>query len=219
MKRRQFSLSAASFGTVSALGLAIASPALAQGKPPKEGSDYIALEKRAATDAPAGKFEVIEFFWYNCPHCFAFEPAFETWKKNAPKDVVVRRVPVSFRDDFLPQQKLYYALEALGKTEELHPKVFRAIHADRVPLGTDAQIIEWAVKQGLDKKKFTDTFNSFAVVTQARRASQLQDAYKIEGVPAIGIAGRYYVDGTLAGSMDRALQITDYLLAGLRKSG
>ena len=219
MKRRQFSLSSASIGAASVLGFAVSAPALAQGKPPKEGSDYIALQKHAATDAPGGKIEVIEFFWYNCPHCFQFEPAFETWKKNAPKDVLVRRVPISFREDFLPQQKLYYTLEALGLTEELHPKVFRAIHVERVPLGKDDQIIEWAVKQGVDKKKFTDAFNSFAVVTQARRASQLQDAYKIEGVPALGVAGRYYVDGTLAGSMDRALQVTDFLLAGLRKGG
>lgn len=223
MKRRQFTASAAGIGAASALGLGLAAflPAHAQtqGKKPEEGKDYIALDKRVPTDMPAGKFEVIEFFWYSCPHCNAFEPTFQTWVKNAPKDVVVHRVPVSFQDSFLPQQKLYYTLEALGKVDELHGKVYRAIHVERQPLAKDDQIIAWAVKQGLDKAKFTETYNSFAVATKARRATQLQDAYKVAGVPALGIAGRYYIDGTLAGSMERALQITDYLIEGLRKNG
>ena len=219
MKRRDFSRSAAAAGAVLALGSATVAPAWAQGPgvKPKAGSDYLQLDKRAATEAPAGKIEVIEFFWYNCPHCAAFEPRFESWKKSAPADVAIRRVPVSFRDDFLPQQKLYYTLEALGKTDELHAKVFQAIHVERVQLAKDDQIVAWAVKQGLDKDKFVEAYNSFGVATNARRATQLQDAYKVGGVPALGIAGRYYVDGTLAGSMERAVQVTEYLLADLRK--
>ncbi len=203
-----------------ALGGGAVAPSWAQGPTsvkPKAGADYLQLDKAVATEATAGKTEVIEFFWYNCPHCNAFEPRFESWKKSAPPEVMVRRVPVSFRDDFLPQQKLYYTLEALGKTDEMHGKVFHAIHTERVPLSKDDQIVAWAVKQGLDKDKFVEAYNSFGVATNARRATQLQDAYKVGGVPALGIAGRYYVDGTLAGSMERALQITDYLLAEQRK--
>ncbi len=219
MKRREFSRSAAAAGAFVALSGAAVTPAWAQGPSvkPKAGSDYLQLDKRVATEAPAGKIEVIEFFWYNCPHCSAFEPRFENWKKSAPPEVMVRRVPVSFRDDFLPQQKLYYTLEALGQTDALHGKVFQAIHTERVPLNKDDQIVAWAVKQGLDKDKFVEAYNSFGVATNARRATQLQDAYKVGGVPALGIAGRYYVDGTLAGSMERALQVTEYLLADLRK--
>ncbi len=218
MKRREFSRSAAA-GAVMALGAAAGTPVWAQGPgvKPKAGSDYLQLDKRVPTEAPAGKIEVIEFFWYNCPHCAAFEPRFESWKNSAPADLAIRRVPVAFRDDFVPQQKLYYTLEALGKTEELHAKVFHAIHDERVPLAKDDQIVAWAVKQGLDKAKFVEAYNSFSVATNARRATQLQDAYKLAGVPALGIAGRYYVDGTLAGSMERAIQVTEYLLADLRK--
>ena len=218
MKRREFSRSAAA-GAVLALGTAAGTPVWAQGPSvkPKAGSDYLQLDKRVPTEAAAGKIEVIEFFWYNCPHCAAFEPRFESWKKSAPADLAIRRVPVAFRDDFVPQQKLFYTLEALGKTEELHAKVFHAIHDERVPLAKDDQIVAWAVKQGLDKAKFVEAYNSFSVATNARRATQLQDAYKLGGVPALGIAGRYYVDGTLAGSMERAIQVTEYLLADLRK--
>ena len=106
----------------------------------------------------------------------------------------------------------------MNKVDELHAKVFRAVHGERQALTTDEAIIAWAEKQGLDKAKFTETFRSFSVASKLRRAVQLQDAYKVEGVPALGIAGRYYTDGSLAGSMERALLITDYLLAEVRKA-
>ena len=138
--------------------------------------------------------------------------------KSLPKDVSFKRVPVAFRDDFSPQQRLYYTLEAMNKVDELHAKVFRAVHGERQALNTDEAIIAWAEKQGLDKAKFTETFRSFSVASKLRRAVQLQDAYKVEGVPALGIAGRYYTDGSLAGSMERALLVTDYLLAEVRKA-
>ncbi len=215
MKRRDFSLAAAA---VVAPGLIGMNPASAQAPRPREGKDYLVLGKQAPTDAPAGKIEVVEFFWYSCPHCNAFEPTLEAWVKNLPKDVSFKRVPVAFRDDFAPQQRLYYTLEALNKVDDLHGKVFRAIHAERQSLTSDDAIIAWAEKQGLDKAKFTEAFRSFSVASKLRRATQLQDAYKVEGVPALGIAGRYYTDGSLAGSMDRALSVTDVLLADARKS-
>jgi thiol:disulfide interchange protein DsbA len=215
--RRDFSLSTAAALAVAALPLGWLPEAQAQGQAPKAGKDYQVLDPRAPVDAPAGKIEVVEFFWYSCPHCNAFEPTFEAWAKALPPDVGLRRVPVSFRADFLPQQKLYYALEALGKVNELHVKVFHAIHVERLPINTDGPIIDWAAKQGLDKAKFTEAYNSFSVTTKAKRASQLQDQYKVEGVPALGIAGRYYTDGQMAGSMERALQATDFLIAQTRK--
>jgi protein dithiol oxidoreductase (disulfide-forming) len=215
MKRREFSLTAAAAVVPGLMGVRLAS---AQAPKPKEGKDYLALEKRAPTDAPAGKIEVIEFFWYSCPHCNAFEPTLDAWVKALPKDVSFKRVPVAFRDDFAPQQRLYYTLEALNKVDELHRKVFQAVHGERLPLTTDDAIIAWAEKQGLDKAKFTEVYRSFTVASKMRRATQLQDAYKVEGVPALGIAGRYYTDGSLAGSMERVLGVTDSLVAEVRKS-
>lgn len=216
MKRREFSAAAACVLATAALGVPAAG--FAQVKKPEEGGEYLTLDKRVGVDAPPGKVEVIEFFWYSCPHCNAFEPRFESWIKKQPADVVVRRVPVAFRDDFVPQQRLFYTLEAMGKVDELHAKVFRAIHTEQQPLNKDDLILEWAQKQGLDKAKFKELYSSFSVLSKTRRAAQLQDAYKVQGVPALGIAGRYYTDGSLTGSMERALQVTDYLIAEARKT-
>ena len=217
MKRREFSL--ATLGTAAAVGtVGLMAPALAQG-PAKfvAGKDYIKLGRPIPTETEAGKIEVIEFFWYSCSHCNAFEPAFAQWVKNAPKDVVVRRMPVAFREDFAPQQRLFFSLEAMGLLDKLHVKVFQAIHGERLPLNTDASILTWIEKQGVDKTKFADTAKSFGVASKLKRAVQLQNDFKIEGVPSLGVAGKYYIDGTSAGNMDRALQVTDSLLALVRQ--
>ncbi|MBU1361304.1 MAG: thiol:disulfide interchange protein DsbA/DsbL [Gammaproteobacteria bacterium] len=212
MKRRTFSLAATSLGL-----LPLASPVLAQSAAPKAGADFVVLGKRVPVEAPPNKVEVIEFFWYNCPHCNAFEPQLEAWVAKLPPHVAFRRVPVAFQPSFEPQQRLYYALEAMGKVNEFQSKVFRAIHQQRQKLTTDDDILAWVGANGLDKAKFTEQFKSFSVASKIRQAKQLQDAYQVAGVPALGIAGRWYVDGDLAKSMDRALQVTDYLVGEARK--
>jgi thiol:disulfide interchange protein DsbA len=216
MNRREFSVATAAVLGTAALGFP--GLTLAQARAPQEGKDFRALEKRVPVEAPAGKIEVIEFFWYSCPHCNAFEPKLNAWLKKAPADVAFRRVPVAFRDDFVPQQRLYYALEAMGKVDELHGKVFNEIHVNRQPTSKEDQILAFVGKNGVDPAKFQELYNSFSVSTKARRAKQLQDAYMVDGVPALGVAGRYYVDGDLAGNMDRALQVVDHLVAEARKS-
>jgi len=210
LKRREFSQAAlalvAGFGTL----------AQAQMQKPVAGADYAVLETPASVDAPAGKIEVVEFFWYSCPHCNAFEPTLSEWVKKLPKDVAFRRVPIAFNASFAPQQRLYYTLEAMGLLEKLHTKVFAAIHVDKLKLATGEAIVEWAGKNGVDTVKFLAEYNSFGVVTKTQRASQLQNAYKVEGVPALGVAGRYYTDGSLAKSMERALLVVDALVSDLR---
>lgn len=216
MNRREFSVAMAAGLAAGAIGLP--SSALAQAKQPQDGIDYNILHTRVPVDTPPGKIEVIEFFWYACPHCNAFEPRLDPWIKRQAADVVVRRVPVAFRDDFVPLQRLYYTLEALGKVDALHGKVFHSIHVEHERLDREDLILAWAGKQGLDQAKVKELYNSFSVSSKARRATQLQNEYKVEGVPALGIAGRYYTDGSLTGSMDRALQVTDYLIAQVRKN-
>jgi thiol:disulfide interchange protein DsbA len=213
MKRRDFSVvcGAALAGSAVAPRLA-----LAQAKPPVAGTDYMVLEKRASVEAPAGKIEVVEFFWYSCPHCNAFEPTLNAWVKGVAKDVSVRRVPVAFRDDFVPQQRLFFALEAMGLFDKLHGKVFAAIHVDKQKLARGDEIGDWVGKQGVDKAKFMEQYNSFSVSTKATRGAQLQNAYRVEGVPALGVAGRFYTDGTLASSMERALQVVEFLTGEVR---
>ena len=218
MKRREFSLSAASAVAAGALTLPVASPVLAQGRQFKEGKEYRRLDKPVAPDAPAGKVDVIEFFWYSCPHCNAFEPTLDAWVKAAPKELSIRRVPVAFNASFIPQQKLYYTLEGMGKLEALHAKVFRAIHVEKAKLAKDDEILAWVTQQGVDVAKFKEVYGSFSVANQVRRASQLQDSYGVEGVPSMGVAGKYYTDGTMAGSMQTVLQVVEYLAATARKA-
>jgi protein dithiol oxidoreductase (disulfide-forming) len=211
MLRRDFSKSLA---TVSA---ALGASSLVHAQAPKgfqEGADYISLDKRAPTEVASGKVEVVEFFWYDCPHCNAFEPQLEAWVKKLPKDV---SVPVAFQDSFVPQQRLFYTLEAMGKLDSLHTKVFYAIHVEKQSLKTQATIGAWVEKQGVDRTQFDAMYNSFSVATKARKATQLQNDFKVDGVPALGVAGRFYTSGSLAQTMDRALAVTDFLIAEVRK--
>ena len=213
MKRRDFSVTAASLAAAAA-GSALSLPALAQGAPFKEGKDYAKLAKPVASTAAAGKVEVVEFFWYSCAHCNAFEPVLATWMKStAPKNASVQRVPVAFNASFAAQQKLYYTLESMGKVDELHARVFRAIHVERQNLSKEDTIFAWMGKQpGVDMVKFKEVYNSFSVASQVRRATQLQEAYGVEGVPSMGVAGRYYTDGTMAGSMPPVLAAVNHLI-------
>lgn len=157
---------------------------------PQNGKDYLTLDKAQPTQA-AGKVEVTEFFWYSCPHCNTLEPALAAWVKQQGDKIVFKRVPVVFRESFVPQQRLYYALEAMGKADEFQTKVFNAIHVKRQRLETEEQIVDFIVKEGLDKKKFLDFYHSFTVNTQIARAAQLQKHYQIEGVPTLAVDGRY----------------------------
>ena len=188
---------------------------------PQSGVDYRTLDKPQNTES-GKKIEVTEFFWYSCPHCFAFEPHLAEWAKKHADTIVFKRVPVNFRESFIPQQKLYYALEAMGKSEELQGKIFHAIHVDHQNLDTDAAILEFVVKQGIDKQKFSDAYNAFGTQAKVKRALALQDAYKIDGVPTIAIDGKYETSPSIVGStMGRqpeaalaaaALQVMDALL-------
>lgn len=211
MQRREFSLSAVA-ATAAGSGLLLPNLAQAQAKAPKEGSDYLLLDRPAPTEAPAGKVEVVEFFWYSCPHCNAFEPQLTAWLAKMSKNVSFRRAPIAFRPDFEPQQRLYYVLEGMNRLGDLHAKVFYAIHVEKQTLNNAEQIANWIAKQGVDKAKFMQAYESFPVVTKVRKAVQLQDAYKVDGVPALGIAGKYYTSGSQAQSMERALTVVDYLV-------
>lgn len=157
---------------------------------PQSGVDYRVLEKAQQTDS-GNKVEVTEFFGYFCPHCNSLEPLLVDWVKKQGDRIVFKRVPVAFRDTMIPQQKLYYTLEAMGRVDDLHPKVFQAIHVQRQPLDTDAAITEFMVKQGVDKQKFLDIYNSFAVQSKVRRAAQLMQAYQVDGVPLLAVDGRF----------------------------
>ncbi len=215
MQRRQFSTTLLGAG---AAALALPTAATAQGGP-VEGRQYVRLSQPVPVYAPPGKLEVIEFFWYGCPHCAAFEPALEAWVKQLADDVAFRRVPVAFRaESYTAHQRLFYALDSMGLVPALQRKVFYAIHVERQRLDNPTEIAAFATKNGIDPDKLMESFNSFGTQAKLKQANQLVDGYKIDGVPAIGIQGRFYTSGTLAGDNAKALVVTDYLLQRLRKS-
>lgn len=213
MKRRDFSAAAAA---ALALGAGYGPVAQAQGRKPESGWDYLTLRQPVAVEARAGSIEVVEFFWYSCRFCNAFEPELEAWSRRLPKDVVLRRVPVGFRDEFVPQQRLFYTLRDMGQLERLHAKVFAAIHTERINLARGADIIDWVAQNGVDRARFAERYASPDIQDLVARATRLQDAYSVEGVPALGVAGRFYTDGSIATNMQRALQVVDFLLAEIR---
>jgi len=222
MKRREFShrLVSASAAALSLQGLAHAqTPSTAKGGP-VEGTNYVRLTQPVAISAPPGKIELIEFFWYGCPHCNAFEPALDAWAKKLPDDVVFHRVPVAFSaQPFIAHQKIFYALDSLGLIGTMHRKIFYAIHHDRMRLDKAEEISAFMAQNGVDAVKFMAEFDSFSTQTRLRQANALTDGYKIDGVPAIGINGRYYTSGPLAGDNEKALTVTDVLVQRIRKPG
>ena len=187
---------------------------------PTEGVEYLRIPAQP-TDS-GKKVEVMEFFWYNCPHCYAFEPHLADWAKKHADKIVLKRVPVGFRESFAPQQKLYYALEAMNRLD-LHRVVFDAIHRDRMKLNTEAEIMAFMAKQDIDQKKFSETFGSFTVQSKVARVRQLQETFRIDGVPTVVIDGQYITSPSIVGQSLRgapedvlnnaALQVMDALVA------
>ncbi len=212
MNRRDFS--ALSLATSAALGLPLA--ARAQGAP-AEGAQYTRLAQPVPV-AASGKIDVAEFFWYGCPHCSALEPEFDAWVRKQPADVQVRRVPVGFTPSHEFHQKLFFALEALGLLDSLHRKVFNAIHVERKRLNTEADVLAFAAANGVDGAKLVETMKSFSVIGKARQAKQLTEAWRLDGVPAIGVQGKFLTSPALTGSHAAALAVTDYLVAQARKA-
>jgi thiol:disulfide interchange protein DsbA len=208
MQRRDFTKHVAAGG----LALAWQGAALAQGAP-REGTHYVKLGSPAPTSVPAGKvLEVVEFFWYGCPHCYAFEPVIEAWVKKLPADVAFRQVPVGFMAPHQFHARLFYALEETGQLAALHRKVFNAIFQQGKRLNNESEIVQFAKDHGADGNMLVKAMKGFSVSTKAARAKQLAEAYKIDGVPALGIHGRFYTAASLAGSHERAVAVADYLI-------
>lgn len=196
--------------------MTVGRPALAQGGP-VEGRQY----KRLAQPLPVsanGKVEVVEFFWYGCPHCYALEPFVEQWAAKLPADVVFRRVPAAFTPQYEFHQKVFYALEAMGQVHAVHRKLFDAIHQQKKRMGTEDEVAAFVATLGVDATKFKDMLKSFSVIGKARQARSLADGYRIEGVPAIGVHGRYLTSPSMVGGNERTFEVVDFLVAQARQS-
>lgn len=190
-------------------------PAQAQGGP-KEGVEYRVVQPTQQTDSGA-KLEVLEFFWYGCPHCFSLEAGLRDWVKKLPADVAFRKVHVALGPAWEPHQQLFYTLESLGKNA-LDEKVFAALHVERITLDKPDRMADFLAKHGVDRKAFLDTYDSFAVRTRKQKATQQARAWGLDGVPALAVNGKYFTAPSMAKGNAQSLQVVEYLLDLERKA-
>jgi thiol:disulfide interchange protein DsbA len=207
VQRRHFSALAAA-----SLGLGLAPLARAQGAP-VEGKEYRRLSPSVTPSTPAGTVDVVEFFSFACPHCYAFEPTLETWLAHRPAVMHFHRIPVPFLFNSANFQPLYFTLEALNLTDTLQIKVFNAVHQEHQRLDSPEAIAAFATKNGLDAARFMSTFNSFGVRTKVQQANQLVQALGVNEVPMLVVQGRFATSLAQAQGATQALAVVDYLVA------
>ena len=188
----------------------------AAGTPAVAGKEYTTL-KVPQPVATGKKIEVLEFFWYRCPHCAQLEPGLHAWLKKLPKDAQIRRIPAVFRDDWMPGAKIYYALQDVDATDKLHAKVFDAYHLDKLNLNDEAVLMTWVAKQGLDRTKFDAAYKSFSTQSRATQGGMLARAYNLSGVPSFAIDGKYVTAESMTGSEPRLFEVLDQLIVMARK--
>ncbi|WP_170845114.1 thiol:disulfide interchange protein DsbA/DsbL [Chitinasiproducens palmae] len=194
-------------------GLALTVPAHAAGV---KGKDYSVLSTPQPVSVPADKVEITEFFWYGCPHCFEFEPKLEAWLKKQGGNVVFKRIPVAFRPDFVPHSKMYHALVAMGIEPTLTLKIFNEIHVKKNYLLTPEAQADFLSRNGVDRKKYLEAYNSFSVQSDVQRdAKQMQD-YHVDGVPTLFVQGKYETSPAMTNSLDGTLQTLDFLIEQVR---
>jgi len=202
------------------LTLGLSAPAQAQ---LTAGKDYVLVKPPQPTESGA-RIEVLEFFWYGCPHCANLQPFLEAWLKRKPADVDFRHMPAVFQDSWVPLTRAYYTLEAMGLTDRLHQELFNAIHKNKASLRDANAIIDWAAGKGVDRKRFSDTYNSFGINGRLQRSIDLTRKYDIPGTPAIAVDGKYItapsmvLKGDRVIDYDRFFQVVDALIAEARKS-
>ncbi len=191
--------------------LLIASSACSQAEEYKEGVHYKKLSQAVSTSSDT--VEVLEFFWYGCPHCYSFEPYIKSWKKTLSDNVQSSHVPAIFRPDWEIQARTYYALSNMGLIETVHGKIFNEVHKNKKDLNTLESMTTFLEQKGVDRKKFMEEYNSFGVDGLVRKAKKKQSEYKIQGVPGVVVNGKYLASGSMAGSYDNMVKIIDHLIA------
>jgi thiol:disulfide interchange protein DsbA len=191
----------------------LAGPAAAQ--QPAPGKDFRLLDPAQPVDDPK-RLEVIEFFWYGCPHCYDLQPALHAWLKRKPADVAFRSVPAIFRDSWVAHAQLFYSLEAMGLLDRLHTEVFRAIHEQKTDLSDLARMQAWLGRQNVDTKQFAEVYGSFGVKSRTQRSVQMSRSYGLSGTPSLVVAGRYLTSPAMTQGLERTFAVIDQLIAQLR---
>jgi len=176
-----------------------------------EGTHYFPTAEKLAT-SDNNVVEVVEMFSYTCPHCFRLEPAIDEWKQTLPENVKFTKVPAIFRDSWLELAKVYYAAEATGDLDMLHPKLFNAIHVEKRRLNTEDQLLDFVEEQGVDRDGFAKMMNSFSVQSKVKKALVMSQTSGITGVPSMIVNGEFRTDASSAGSADDLFDVVDQLI-------
>jgi thiol:disulfide interchange protein DsbA len=187
------------------------------------GKDYSVVKPQQPTES-GNKIEVLEFFWYGCPHCNNLQPSLQAWLKRKPADVEFKHVPAVFQDSWIPLTKAYYTIETMGLIDKLHQEMFASLHKQRLPLTSPEAIFDWAATKGVDRKKFADVYNSFGINGRTQRSIELTRKYDIPGTPALVIDGQFLTAPSRTLKADKSVdyerffQVVDGLIAEARKN-
>ena len=182
-----------------------------------EGDGYTTITPAQPTQT-GDKIEVLEIFWYACPHCYDFEPHISEWLKSKPDDVEFRHMPGIFRKNWIPHAKAFFTAEKLGILDSIHGPLFDAIHKEKKKIHDDASIKKFFVKHGVDKGEFTKIYESDEVNTKVKQAFVMGQRYKVTGVPALIVNGKYMVSGSTAGSLENVIKVINTLVDKERAS-
>ncbi len=187
-------------------------PALTHAADFEEGRNYSRIVPAQPTESQ-GKIEVVELFWYGCPHCYRFQPYLERWVKQLPADVEYRRMPAILADHWTIHANAYYAAEALGVLDKIHKPLFDAMHAQKRRLDTEERLMEFFAEHGVSNDDFKKTFHSFSVEAKVRRAKEMSRRYETKATPSVAINGRYILDsGQADGNYNTMLKVMDSLI-------
>jgi thiol:disulfide interchange protein DsbA len=185
----------------------------------QEGVNYTRIVPAQPTAVPPGQIEILEFFWYACPHCNVIDPLVESWKRTKPPYITFSRVHVMWNDAHRAHARLYYTLESLGKLDQLHAEVFKEIHMNGDPLvaadpaETERMQAAFVKKFGIAEAAFRDKYHSFDVDNAMSKADELVQRYRVDGVPRFIVNGKYVVDVASAGSPERLISLIGDLAA------
>lgn len=177
----------------------------------REGADYKLLAPPLPTQAD-GKVEVLELFWYRCPHCYELQPVLESWQKRTGKTIVYRRMPAVLGSNWAIHARAYYTAEALDVLERMHRPVFDALHAEQRNIGDEASLAAFFAEHGVDAARFRQVFNSFGVDSKVRAAADTTRRLRLSGVPAVVVNGRYLTSPAIAGGAPRMTEVLDFLI-------
>lgn len=176
-----------------------------------EGIEYRVIKPPVPTQT-GSKIEVVELFWYGCPHCFHLEPLIKQWKKNKPANVEFVRIPAIFSKHWELLAKAFYTAEVLGVLDKIHTPLFDEIHVRKKHLNNKSELKAFFVKHGVKAEDFDNTFDSFMVNIKVNRARDLSKRYGIDGVPSLVVNGKYLTDGPMASGHENLIKVLDFLI-------